>query len=178
VREPRILIAGIGNIFLGDDAFGVEVVRRLAARPLSAGVHVVDFGIRGFDLAQALAAGADAAILVDATARGEPPGTLYVLEPQLAATDYEQFPETVLATHGMDPVRVLHLARALGGYPPRVLVVGCEPGTLDPDAEGRLGLSAPVEAAVEEAIALIETWITHLRREWDRTTTANGESGV
>ena len=80
-RPARILIAGIGNIFLGDDAFGVEVARRLVRRRLPDGVRVVDFGIRGLDLTYALLDGYEAVILVDAAPRGGPPGTLYVLEP-------------------------------------------------------------------------------------------------
>src|SRR5438270_10803156 len=82
MTRPRVLVAGIGNIFLGDDAFGVEVAQRLAQRPLPAGVRVVDFGIRGLDLTYALLDGQDAVILVDATLRGGPPGTLYVIEPE------------------------------------------------------------------------------------------------
>src|SRR6202030_732892 len=81
--KERILIAGIGNIFLGDDAFGVEVVRRLAARKLPDAIRVVDFGIRGFDLAYALMEGYEITILVDATPRGGQPGTLYTIEPDL-----------------------------------------------------------------------------------------------
>src|SRR3954462_334859 len=84
--RPRLLIAGVGNIFLGDDAFGVEVVQRLARRPLPEGIRVVDFGIRGLDLAYALLDGYEATILVDALPRGGPPGTLYVLEPELEAS--------------------------------------------------------------------------------------------
>ena len=81
---PRILVAGIGNIFMGDDAFGVEVARRLSQRTLPAGVRVSDFGIRGFDLAYALQDGYETTILIDACPRGEEPGTLFVVEPDLA----------------------------------------------------------------------------------------------
>src|SRR5262245_39805418 len=106
----RILIAGIGNIFLGDDAFGVEVVRRLVQRPLPDGVRVVDFGIRGLDLAYDLVNGYEAVILVDATPRGGQPGTLYVLEPTR-----EEMPDAadaglMVETHALDPVKVLRLA--------------------------------------------------------------------
>ena len=124
-REPevaarRILVAGIGNVFLGDDGFGVAVAGRLAAATLPPGVDVVDFGIRGMDLAYALR-DYDVAILVDAVPRGGAPGTLYVIEPELDAD--EAGPDA----HGMDPVKVLALARGLGDPLPRVLVVGCEP---------------------------------------------------
>jgi hydrogenase maturation protease len=150
--QPRILIAGIGNIFLGDDAFGCEVAQRLAARPLPEGVRVVDFGIRGLDLAYALMDGFDLTILVDATPRGGAPGTLYVLEPELNEPDAAP----VVETHGMDPVKVLRLVQALGGQSPNVRVVGCEPANLGSEEEPVMGLSAPVQAAVDEAIALIE----------------------
>jgi len=151
--SARVLVAGIGNVFLGDDGFGVEVVRRLAARPLPDGVRVVDFGIRGLDLTYALLDGYELAILVDAAARGATPGTLYLLEPQLPAGAV-----AVLETHGMDPVKVLGLAQALGGTLPALRVVGCEPATLGGD-EGAMGLSVPVAAAVDGAIALVESLV-------------------
>lgn len=159
----RILVAGIGNIFLGDDAFGVEVARRLAARPQPDDVRVVDFGIRGFDLAHALLEGDDAAILVDATPRGEPPGTVYLIEPDPDAPVVGDDADTALETHGMDPVRVLRLAHAMGGRPKRVLVVGCEPAQLELDDDGRMGLSEPVQAAVDEAVTLVESVIATIR---------------
>ncbi len=153
-----ILIAGIGNVFLADDAFGVEVTRRLAERELPAGVKVADFGIRGMDLAYELQEDYDAAILVDAVPRGEAPGTLYVIEPDLEDA------EPVLDAHAMDPVRVLGLARTLGSLPPRVLVVGCEPQTdmsLD-DEELVMGLSPPVKAAMDKAVELVESVLEDL----------------
>src|SRR3712207_6645350 len=112
--SKRILVAGIGNIFLGDDGFGVEVVRRLAGRELPAGVDVQDFGIRGLDLMYALGDGYDAAVLVDAVPRGEPPGTLSVIEPEPEADDVP------LDAHGMDPAKVLALAQQLGDVPEKV----------------------------------------------------------
>jgi hydrogenase maturation protease len=148
----RVLVAGIGNVFLGDDGFGVEVAARLAGRALPAGVDVVDFGIRGMDLAYALGRGYDAAILVDATPRGGEPGTLYVID-----VAGQEAGDAVLQTHGMDPVRVLRMAAALGPIPRRVLVVGCEPQTRmtgeEPDV--LMALSAPVRAAIDEALALV-----------------------
>jgi hydrogenase maturation protease len=159
---PRILIAGIGNIFLGDDAFGSEVARRMAAHPLPGDVRVVDFGIRGLDLAYALLDDPDAAILVDAVPRGGPPGTLYVIEPDLGAGGYATADDPVIEAHAMDPVRVLRMAAAMGGRPDRVLVVGCEPATLGSDEDPAIGLSPPVEAAVNEAIRLIESLVDRL----------------
>ncbi len=159
----RILVAGIGNIFLGDDGFGVAVAGRLAQRELPEGVDVVDFGIRGMDLAYALGDGYDAALLVDATPRGQPPGTIEVIEPVL-----DEDVDVPVQAHGMDPVRVLMLARQLGRLPGRTLVVGCEPQTVvDPDVSDAVvaELSPPVRASVERAVAVVESLLEELGRE-------------
>lgn len=158
----RVLVAGIGNVFLGDDGFGVALAGRLARSELPAGVEVVDFGIRGMDLAYALLDGYDAVVLLDAAPRGEPPGTLYVIEPQLDAG------EVGLDTHGMDPVKVLATARGLGGGAlPRVLVVGCEPQTrMSADSEEIVAaLSEPVRAALDEGVRLVESLLEDLSKE-------------
>ena len=147
----RILIAGVGNIFLGDDGFGVEVALALSKRQLPESVSVKDFGIRGFDLAYALLDPWDAVIIVDALPRGEAAGTLYVVEPDLAALPGAASAETGINPHGMDPVRVLNLAASQGTISAQVLVLGCEPQDFGDELEGRMGLSAPVQAAVEEA---------------------------
>jgi hydrogenase maturation protease len=154
----RVLVAGIGNVFLGDDGFGVALAARLARRRLPAGVEVVDFGIRGMDLALALLEGYDAAVLLDATPRGEPPGTLYVIEPDAGPADAA--PEA----HAMDPVKVLALAGAMGGSPPRTIVVGCEPQTrmTADDEEIVAALSEPVRAALDEAERLVESVLAEL----------------
>ena len=120
----RVLVAGIGNVFLGDDGFGVAVAQRMLERGVPAGVRVLDAGIRGFDLACALLEGWDAAILIDAVQRGGPPGTLYVLEPDPAELEQPAHPELMVATHGMEPLKVLRLARSLGGPLPALRVVG------------------------------------------------------
>ncbi len=156
LQKPKILVAGIGNIFLGDDAFGVEVVRRLATRNLPDSVRVTDFGIRGFDLAYALQDGYETTILVDACPHGEPAGTLYVIEPDLKAAEDEE-PEQVEA-HAMSPDTVLRMARAMNIEVKNLLLVGCEPETLGGD-EGQMGLSATVEASVAEAVKLVESLI-------------------
>jgi hydrogenase maturation protease len=124
--------------------------------PLPEGVRVVDFGIRGLDLAYALLEDLDATILVDAVPRGGPPGTLYVIEPDPVAGELDA-EDPVIEAHAMDPVRVLRMVAAMGGRPRRVLVVGCEPATLGSDEDLAMGLSPPVEAAVDEAIRLIES---------------------
>ncbi|MCF3135249.1 hydrogenase maturation protease [Streptomyces olivochromogenes] len=154
---PRgtVLVAGIGNIFLGDDGFGVETVRALAGRPLPDHVEVADIGVRGVHLAYQLLDGYDTLILVDATARGEAPGTLYVIEHEdVGAHEPGHAP---LDGHRMTPDAVLALLGTLcagtGGRPPhRTLVVGCEPACV----EERMGLSAPVSDAVPQAVRLIE----------------------
>ena len=155
-RTARVLVAGIGNIFLGDDGFGVEVARRLSAEPLPAGVDVVDFGIRGMDLAYALQRDYDLVIFVDAAPRGHAPGTLTVLEPA------EPEAGVPMETHGMDPVRVLRLAAELGRIPPRVLVVACEPATVmtgAPDEDVRVELSEPVRAALGPALETVRSLV-------------------
>jgi hydrogenase maturation protease len=157
VGPARILVAGVGNIFLGDDAFGVEVLRHLAQRPARPEVRLVDFGIRGIDLVYELLKGYDLTILVDATKRGGAPGTLYTLEPEISSE-----------AHGMDPTSVFALAAAMGVEPGGLLVVGCEPSPLPPDVElfgVPAGLSDPVARAIEPAAARVESLIQAWLRE-------------
>jgi hydrogenase maturation protease len=165
----RVLIAGVGNIFLGDDGFGVEVVRRLAERSLPDGVEVADFGIRGMDLAYALHEDYDLVVFVDATPRGGEPGTVYLIEPEI-----EEDGAVSLDTHGMDPAKVIRLSRALGATRIRTLVVGCEPQVV-PGGEDYhdmvMELSDPVVAAVEEAAKLVESLVAE-----DGTDDEPGES--
>jgi hydrogenase maturation protease len=146
----KVLIACVGNIFLGDDGFGVEVARSLSKRQLPEGVSVKDYGIRGFDLAYALLDPWDLAIIVDALARGEAAGTLYVIEPELNASA-----SAALNPHGMDPVRVLSLAASMGTIAAQVLVVGCEPHDFGDELEGRMGLSSSIQGVVEAASDMI-----------------------
>jgi hydrogenase maturation protease len=156
----RVLVAGIGNVFMADDGFGVEVARRLGERDLPPGVDVIDFGIRGMDLVFALGEGYDVAVFVDAVPRGEEPGTLFVIEPELEATDEP----VMLDAHGMDPVKVLALAGQLGPVPERILVVGCEPAvSMTGDEEELVGdLSAPVRAALDGAVEMVESVLDEL----------------
>jgi hydrogenase maturation protease len=158
----RVLVAGIGNVFLGDDAFGVEVVARLAGRELPAGVEVADFGTRAYDLAYALMDGCDAAVLVDALPRGEPAGTLCLLEPDL--DDLDGF--ATVDSHAMNPMAVLAMVRRQGGTLPPTWIVGCEPGELGRESEdeggGRMGLSQPVAAAIDAAADMVEALVSRL----------------
>jgi len=152
----RVLIAGIGNIFLGDDAFGSEAARRLMREPWPENVRVADFGIRCFDLTFALLDGYDTVILLDATQRGGPPGTLYTIEPVLGEGESGE-PET----HGMNPMRVLAMAKSMGAAWKRLLVVGCEPDpqSVDPEGEGALGLSEAVRPALETTVEVVRRLI-------------------
>jgi hydrogenase maturation protease len=157
---PRVLVAGIGNVFLGDDGWGVALAGRLASRALPAGVEAVDFGIRGMDLAYAMG-DYDAVVLLDAAPRGEEPGTVYVIEADPAQGD------PGIETHAMDPVRVLALARTLSDEPlPRTFVVGCEPGTRmsADDEEIVVELTEPVRAALDPAVGVVEDLLRDLTR--------------
>jgi hydrogenase maturation protease len=142
----RTLVAGVGNIFLSDDAFGVEVVRRLAGQPIRGDVVVADFGIRGIHLAYELLEGYDRLILIDAISRGGRPGTIYVLRPdEVASTGV--LPDA----HGMEPMAVFAYLASIGGGPIPTMIVGCEPASL----EENMGLSEPVEGALNEAVAVV-----------------------
>jgi hydrogenase maturation protease len=163
MNRARVLVAGVGNIFLGDDGFGVEVAQRLLRRALPPEVRVVDFGTRGLDLTYALLDGYEAVILVDAAPRGEAPGTLYVLEPERAAPG-EPGAGPLVEPHGMSPEKVLRLAAAMGGQVGRLLLVGCEPTPLNEADEMQTGLSGPVGAAVDEAVVLAESLAGRLLR--------------
>ncbi len=147
--STRVLVAGVGNIFQGDDGFGVAVAQQLAQSALPAGVRVLDIGIRGLHLAYDLLEPVDLLIVVDAAARGEAPGTLTVIEP-----DADAAPAWADA-HSFSVPAVFASLRALGGVVPRTLVVGCEPE----DLGERLGLSPPVEGAVATAVALVSRLI-------------------
>jgi hydrogenase maturation protease len=164
----KILVACVGNIFLGDDGFGVEVARSLARRTLSPDVLVKDFGIRGFDLAYALLEPWDAVILVDALPRDDAPGTLYIVEPDLSRMADPSAPGMEMNPHGMDPVRVIHLALTMGPVLAPIFVVGCQPNDFGDELDGRMGLSAPVQAVVEEASNMVEDLVLKIRT----TTTA------
>ena len=153
LTSKRILVAGIGNIFFADDAFGCEVARRLSQRELPSDVAVVDFGIRGFDLAIALLEDYELSILIDATPRGGAPGTLYVIEVDLNEVETET---SSLDTHAINPLSVLALVKSMGRRRGRILIVGCEPSPISEDS----GLSKPVAAKLDKAVELVESLIT------------------
>lgn len=141
----KLLVAGVGNIFFGDDGFGPEVARALAADPID-GVKIEDYGIRGLHLAYELLAGYDKAILIDAVPRGGLPGALYVLEPELGGS-----PAATPDAHRMDLGNVFAFMRSIGGEPPAIVIVGCEPSAI---AEG-IGLSRSVQDSVRPAVELV-----------------------
>jgi hydrogenase maturation protease len=152
VSGARILVVGVGNIFLGDDGFGVEVVRRLSEVDLPDHVEVVDYGIRGMHLAYDLAgAGHELTIMVDATQRDDAPGTVYVIELEVPDPNDTGGPAPLLDAHGMQPDVVMGLIAVLGDEPGRVLLVGCEPAVLD----HRMSLSPAVEQAVDTAVRVV-----------------------
>ncbi len=158
-KRPRILVAGIGNIFFGDDGFGVEVAKCLAERSFSSEVKVADFGIRGLDLAYALQDGYETIILVDAYPHGQPPGTVSLIEPDLSRLDEPGPP--VVDAHGMNPMTVLRMAAMMGGSMGKVFLVGCEPAALGGD-EGHMGLSQTVVPAVDEAVNMVSELVEKL----------------
>jgi hydrogenase maturation protease len=146
-RSPRVVIAGLGNIFLGDDAFGVEVVRRLSTQRLPDDVRVLDVGLRSLRLGYELAdMDCETVILIDCVRRGGAPGTLYVLEP-----DDVNDGETVLEAHAIRPEHVRGIVRRLGTHHARILIVGCEPARFEPTGQ----LSEPVAAAADDAARLV-----------------------
>ncbi|MCW2885927.1 MAG: hybD [Streptosporangiaceae bacterium] len=156
----KTLVAGVGNIFLGDDGFGVEVARRMARDPARDGVRVADYGIRGLHLAYELMDGYDVLILVDAVDRGGVPGTLYVIEPEPAGETPGEAAGPVDG-HDLTPEAVLRMLASLGGELGRVLVVGCQAGDV---GEG-IGLSPPVARAVDDAAGVVRELLDGLRRE-------------
>src|SRR5262249_50799166 len=175
--SARVLVAGVGNVFGGDDGCGVEVGKRRAGGTFPRGVEVADFGIRGVHLAYELLRGYDTLILVDAAPRGEPPGTVFVLEPDFEHADRLERGESgfVLDAHGMDPEMVLGILADLRGARPRVLIVGCEPA----EVQEHMGLSAPVALAVEEAARVVRELIEQEcgREPAGRETTTETEAG-
>ncbi len=160
--EKQILVAGVGNAFLADDGFGGAVAAAVERRGAPAGVTVMDFGTGGLDLAYEIMRGYHALVLVDVSRQGGEPGTLYLIEP-----DLEEIAPTIedgeaINPHGMDPATVLRFVRAVGGWSGKVVIVACEPGEVE---DLGLGLSPALEAAVDQAIALIDETIGDLRTD-------------
>jgi hydrogenase maturation protease len=168
--KPRVLVAGIGNIFLGDDGFGVEVAQQLSKSNLPTTVRVADFGIRGLDLVYALQDGYETTILIDAFPHGQVPGTVSVVEADLNDPAVSLGKGNFMEPHAMNPMNVLRMATAMHGNLKRILLVGCEPDNFGGE-EGKMGLSAPVEAAVRGAVKVVENLVKKtLNEDWANTT--------
>ena len=155
----------MGNIFLGDDAFGVEVVRALGTRQLPEGVAVADYGIRGFDLAYALLDPWGFSCDRGCSAARRCSCTLYTIEPDLESLRDGPSGETMINPHGMDPVRVLQLAFSMGTVRAHVTVVGCEPKDFGDELEGRMGLSAVVQSLIPGAVEMVESVVRRILAE-------------
>jgi hydrogenase maturation protease len=151
-REPRILIAGVGNAWLRDDGFGGEVARRLEQRELPPGVAVMDAGTGGLDLAYEVMRGYDALVILDVSRQGGEPGTLYVMEVSEESVEGKIDDGETINPHGMDPQTMLRFVRSIGAWPGRVVVVACEPADVE---ELGFGLSGEVGEAVERAVELV-----------------------
>jgi hydrogenase maturation protease len=152
-QKKRVMIAGVGNIFMKDDGFGVEVVKRMMNKEFPEGVELRDFGTGGLKLAYDLMKGYDCLILLDASRRGGNPGTLYVIEP-----NEREFQSTIeegdsIDPHGSDPVTVLRFVKAFGSWPGKVMIVACEPTSTD---DFEIGLSSPVRASVDKAVEFVD----------------------
>ena len=154
----RTMVAGVGNIFQRDDAFGVEVIRLLAGRPQPEGVEIADFGIRGVHLVYELLNGCDLFVLVDAAQRGCEPGTVTVLEVEAGDTA----PRTaVMDAHGLAPDEIFAMLASMGSRPGRSLVVACEPA----DVSAGMGLSDPVRDALPQAVRAVEEILDRIQQE-------------
>ncbi len=169
IENPKsILVACIGNIFLGDDGFGCEVAKVLQTRELPENVKLFDYGIRGYDLAYALLDGYDVTIFVDAVPNRETPGTIYVIEPDVSEFENLEADVSMLDAHTMNPMHVLRMAHSMGAKFNKLLLVGCEPETLGGD-EGLMGLSAPVAAAIDKAADIVERLVAEISAEKSET---------
>lgn len=184
MADSRILVAGIGNVFLGDDGFGVEVAQLLLRRQsLPPDVKVVDYGIRGYDVAYEMLNEYDATVLIDATPRGDAPGTVYVIEPDLDAgvpdpSDMPDHGQGAFQGHAMTPAAVFALVRTLGGMPRRVLIVGCEPESFGDENFGQMGLTATVQRAVATGADTVEEVVRDLQARHPAGATAAAASEV
>lgn len=160
--RKRVMIAGVGNIFLKDDGFGSAVIKRINAKEFGEEIEIKDFGIGGLKLAYDLMKGYDALILIDASQRGEEPGTLYVLEPEEKEVESDLEQGGPIDPHGADPATILRFVKALGAWPGRVIIIACEPDTVE---DFQIGLSKQVNAAVDKAMELVKEIISEVYSE-------------
>ena len=157
--KKRVMIAGVGNMFMKDDGFGGAVIKKMLDKEFPEGVEVKDFGTGGLKLAYDLMKGYDGLILLDASSRGEKPGTLYVIEPNENDIDPDLEHGGPIDPHGADPATVLRFVKSIGSWPGKVLIVGCEPETVD---DFEIGLSEPVNAAIDKAVEMVDDIIKEI----------------
>ncbi len=160
--STRVLVAGIGNIFFGDDGFGAVVARKLSNRPITPGVEVVEFGIRGMDLVYALGRGYGSAIFIDAVMPRGSPGRLHLIELEVEKEDEG----VMFDNHHMDPLAVIGMARRIGTLPPKIFLVGCEPANWTDGESMSLELSPIVTGSVEGAIKIVLNLAERLLGNW------------
>jgi hydrogenase maturation protease len=160
--KKRVMVAGIGNMFMSDDGFGGEVVKKLRQKNQPEGVEIRDFGTGGLKLAYDLMRGYDALIMIDASSRDEEPGTLYVIEPQEEDFDVDLEEGGPIDPHGADPVTVLRFVKSVGAWPAKIVIIGCEPEDVE---EFEVGLSEPVQQAVDRAVELVEETIDEIYKQ-------------
>ena len=160
--KKRVMIAGVGNMFMKDDGFGGAVIKRILNKKFPDGVEVKDFGTGGLKLAYDLMKGYDGLILLDASTRGEPPGTLYVIEPNEGDINPDLEQGGPIDPHGADPATVLRFVKSIGSWPAKVLIVACEPETVD---DFEIGLSNPVNAAIDKAVEMVEDIVKEIYSE-------------
>jgi hydrogenase maturation protease len=160
VAATNILVAGIGNAWLKDDGFGGEVAKHLHEQELPPGVAVFDFGTGGLDLAYEMMRGYDGLVLVDISAQGGEPGTLYVMEPDEESVTTGIEDGALIDPHGMDPHTVLRFVKTICGWPGHVVVIACEPAQVD---EMGFGLSEQVAGAVDRAVKLVLDTIADMK---------------
>ena len=147
----RVLVGCVGNVLRGDDGFGPAVAERLTDLP--EGAEVIETGIGGIALLQELLAGCDGLVLIDAVDRGESPGTVFVIRPEVPDGEH------IADVHLANPERVLTMAKTMGALPARVLIVGCQPAEVDE-------LGGALSPAVEHAVDIAVTEVTTAVREW------------
>ncbi|MEO6221202.1 MAG: hydrogenase maturation protease [Ginsengibacter sp.] len=152
-KKKRVMIAGVGNMFMKDDGFGGAVIKKMLNKTFPEGVEIKDFGTGGLKLAYDLMKGYDGLILLDASQRGEKPGTLYVIEPEEGSVESNLEDGGPIDPHGCDPATILRFVKGIGAWPAKVLIVACEPTNVE---DFEIGLSEPVIQAVDKAVELVE----------------------
>lgn len=157
--KKRVMIAGIGNMFMKDDGFGSAVIKKMLNKNFPPGVEVKDFGTGGLKLAYDLMKGYDALILLDASQRGEKAGTLYVIQPDEKEFSGDLQEGGPIDPHGADPVMVLRFVKAIGSWPGQVSIVACEPETIE---DFEMGLSDKVIASLDKAVELVDEIVNQI----------------